>query len=692
MPPDSAAGLRACQRPLVRTDPAVMDLIQPYLDFFTAHPGWALVIIFLIAMGEALLIIGLFVPSTAVLVGAGVLVGTGHLEFWPVIIATAVGCIVGDQISYWAGRLFGERLKTMWPLNRYPQLVAKGEDFVRLHGGKSIAIGRFVPGVKSVVPGIVGMFGMNQLFFIFVNVTSGIVWSFAHVVPGVLIGQGLAFAGELSGRLLVVLLVLLVLLALAGYVIRLAAAGVSPYLNHLLFRVSHWARSKPGRSWQRFARAVSPDNPRSVIIVLFAAIAFTSIVALTNLGIRAASSNALSNIDLSVATLMRETRNAPADEILTVVTMMGDTVVMVALAFAILLWLVWHKAYRAAWAAGIAIVAAKLFEIAIKAGIQRHRPSDLSYTGIDYFSFPSGHATMAAVIFGILAVLVSHSMGRWGRAVVYAICGILVVMIGYSRVYLGAHWMSDVVAGLLFGTVMMAAFGVAIEAIPPRRIKPLGLFMSALGVFLLAGALHVATGYGRATDMYAMPEKRELVPISQWVDADWQKLPDRRIDLAGRPEEIFVAQYAGDLDAFAKELTQSGWQLVPVWTWRGSLPYLNPNASLGELPPRPALHEGLKAKLTLIRNGTADAREVLRVYKTELAAAEGSIYKPIYLVSLTREVRSNGFHLYAMPSPAPASVDDVAALRGALAKAQGLSVLAQHEREGAVQDLVTAIP
>ena len=66
----------------------MLDYIQPYLDYFTANPEWALVIIFLIALGEALLIIGLFVPSTAVLVGAGVLVGTGHLHFWPVIIAS----------------------------------------------------------------------------------------------------------------------------------------------------------------------------------------------------------------------------------------------------------------------------------------------------------------------------------------------------------------------------------------------------------------------------------------------------------------------------------------------------------------------------------------------------------------------------------------------------------------------------
>jgi undecaprenyl-diphosphatase len=671
-----------------------MDVIQPYLDYFSANPEWALVIIFLIAMGEALLIIGLFVPSTAVLVGAGVLIGTGHLSFWPVIVVTAIGAIVGDQLSYWAGRFFGERLKTMWPLNHYPQLVAKGEDFVRQHGGKSVAIGRFVPGVKSVVPGVVGMLGMNQAFFVIVNVTSGIVWAFAHVVPGVLIGQGLAFAGELSGRLLVVLLVLLALLALAGYVIRLAAAGVSPYLNHLLARVSDWARARPGRSWQRFARAVAPDNPRSVVIVLFAAIAFIGVIALFNIGIRMATGDAVSNIDLSVASLMRETRNAPADEIMIVITMMGDTLVILALALVMLGWLIWHKAYRAAWAAGIVIASAKVFELLMKAGLQRARPTELAYAGADFFSFPSGHATMSAVIFGILAVLVSHSMGRWGRALVYAICAIVVVMIAYSRLYLGAHWLSDVLAGLLFGTVMMAAFGVAIEAIPPRRIKPVGLFASALGVFVVVGGLHVATGLGRAHEFYAMPQRQLLLPVAQWIDTGWETLPARRIDLAGRPEEYFIAQFAGDPAVLARGLEARGWSAVPVWSWRESLPYLNPNAKLAELPPRPALHEGLKAKLTLVRRpeSSPDMREVLRLYKTGLAAAEGSLYKPIYLVSLTREVRSDGFELYAIPATAAASAEDVAELRAALSGTAGLGLLASKAREGGAQDLVAAMP
>ena len=295
--------------------------------------------------------------------------------------------------------------------------------------------------------------------------------------------------------------------AIVGYAIRLAAAGISPYLNHLLNRVSAWARRKPGRSWQRFARAVAPENPRSVAIVFFAAIVFTGLVAIANLAIRAGSADAIEHGHLDLHADARDAERARRrdhDRHHHAGRYNGDGGPchhdhrLAHLA----------QGHRAAYAAAFAIVAAKLFEIAVKFGIQRARPLELAYSGVELFSFPSGHATMAAVIFGILAVLVSHSMGRWSKAVVYATCAIVVVSIGYSRVYLGAHWLSDVLAGLLFGTVMMAAFGVAIEAIPPRRIKPLGLFGAAFIVFIAAGAVHVSTGFTRAEEVYARPQNQ----------------------------------------------------------------------------------------------------------------------------------------------------------------------------------------
>lgn len=668
-----------------------MEYIQPYLDYFTAHPDWAIALIFLIAFGEALLIIGLFVPSTAVLVGAGILVGTGHLQFWPVFFATFLGAVLGDQVSYWAGRLFGTRLKTLWPLRSYPQLVARGEDFVRLHGGKSIAIGRFVPGVKSVVPGVVGMLGMGQVYFAIVNFLSSIVWSIAHIAPGILIGQGLAFAGELSGRLVVVLLILLVILAVAAYLIRLVVAGISPYLGHLLGSLSAWARRRPSRSMQRFARAVEPSNPRSTLVVLFAAVAFGGLLLLLNMVIKAVSTDAVSNMDLSVFNLLKEMRNAPADELMITLTMLGDGVVMTLLAASIFVWLIWHKAYRAAIAAAIAIVAGKLFIPLLSLGIDRPRPIDMP-AGYEFFSFPSSHATTAVIIFGILAVLVSHSFGRWGRALVFAILSILVIAIAFSRVYLGVHWLSDVLAGLIFGSIMVAAFGVAIEAIPPRRIKPVGLFGVALLVFIVAGIAHVSMGYGKAEALYQPPRMAVNLAPADWRQGGWEKLQARRIDLGGKSEEVFFAQYAGDLDVLKQVLAGAGWKDTGKWTWRQSIPYLNPAATLDDLPPRPNLHQGLKALLTMVHGLPDGQRLVIRLYKSDFVLAGEGATKPVYFISLMRETRREGFNLYAIPSPLPVTPEDQAMLREALANAPVLAVVATSSKPGLPQQVIVSRP
>ncbi len=637
-----------------------MNHLQPYLDYFSQNPGWAIVLVFLIAFGEALLIIGLFVPSTAVLVGAGILVGSGHLPFWPVFLAIAVGAIAGDQVSYWAGRFFGERLKNLWPLNRYPQLVVRGEDFVRNHGGKSIALGRFVPGVKAVVPGIVGMLGMSQLYFVTVNVSSGLVWTGAHVLPGMLIGQGLALAGELSGHLGLVLLGLLVILAIAGWIIRLFAAMASPYLDHVLDRISAWAKTRNSRSLHRFGRAVAPENPRSLLIIFFVAMLVLALIGFIVLLTGMVSRNAISNADFSLFNLMREIRNAPADELMIPLTMLGDGIVLTAMMATIVGWLVWRKAWRAAIASTAIFLGGKLFSVLLKYGIHRPRPLE-AYAGSEVFSFPSGHATMAAITFGILAVLASHAMNRWSRSLVYATCGVIVIAIAYSRLYLGVHWLSDVLGGLMFGGVMVAAFGVAIEAIPPRRILPLGLLGATFIAFVAAGALHISTNYEAAEKLYAAPDQNYSITQAEWETSVWQRLPVRRIDLAGKPEEPFIMQWAGSLAELQRLMETRNWVASPKWMWHEILPYLNPNARLADVAPRPALHAGLKAKLTMVLalNGESNRRLVLRAYKTN-AILKANAATPIFLISLTQESLRKSLRAYVIPTLSAADPTQVA--------------------------------
>jgi undecaprenyl-diphosphatase len=636
-----------------------MEHIQPYLDYFAQHPGWAIAVVFLIAFGEALLIIGLFVPSTAVLVGAGMLVGTGHLDFWPVFAATAAGAIFGDQLSYWAGRLFGNRLKTLWPLNRYPALVARGEDFVLKHGGKSIAIGRFVPGVKAVVPGIVGMFGMGQAYFAAINVTSGLFWTAAHVLPGMLFGQVLAMAGELSERLLIVLLVLLVLVAIAGWLIRLFIGGLGPIIENAQDSFALWAGKQPGRFWPRLGALISPAHPGSLSIILFAALAVTALIAFLHIMSSVFGQSTLIDADLSIHNMMQGLRNAPGDEIMTIVTMLGDGFVMISVGLAIVAWLFWRREWRIAAAAFATILAARLFVPLMKLWLQRPRPLEL--TGLpEVFSFPSGHTTFATVTLGVLAVLASHGLRSWGKAVVFAAAGIAVVAIAYSRIYLGAHWMSDVLGGFLFGAVMIAAFGIAIEAVPSRRIQPLGLTVAALMAFALAGTVHISRDYPANADIYVPREAIVLYDREQWESGSWASLPRRRIDLAGHSDEPFGVQWAGDPSPLGEALGEAGWTEQGRWSWRLGLAYLDPQRGLADLPPRPALHQGRLADLTWTKpeQGRPDERLVLRAFKTDVMIGQAEKTYPVYLMSLMRERLRRGFHLYAVPSPAlPAAAE-----------------------------------
>jgi membrane protein DedA with SNARE-associated domain/membrane-associated phospholipid phosphatase len=656
-----------------------MDFVRPYLDYFALHPTWALFIIFLIAFGEALLIIGLFVPSTAVLVGAGILVGSGHLDFWPVFLVTTIGAVAGDQVSFWAGRFFGDKLRTMWPLNRFPQLMERGEDFVRSHGGKSIALGRFVPGVKAVVPGIVGMLGMGELYFLTVNLLSALVWTAFHLLPGILIGQGLALAGELSGRLAIVLLELLVILAIAGWLIRLFAALISPYRDHFLGRLSNWTKTRNSRSLHRLGRAIAPENPRSLLIVFFSAVALLGLIALGILASGVVAQNAMPLGDLSIHNLMREVRNAPADEFMIPITLLGDAFVLRAMMVAIVGWLVWRRAWRAAIASSAVYIIALFAHSWMKVVIHRPRPLN-HYAAMESFSFPSGHATMAAVTFGILAVLSSHAMNRWSRSLVYATCGIVVIAISYTRLYLGVHWMTDILGGLLFGIILVAAFGVAIEAIPPRRIRPFGLLAAALSAFVIAGTYQIANGLEQAELAYAPLEKTYTISDAQWRSTEWQKLPTYRIDLVGKPEELFSFQWAGSLDALQSTLVSHQWVLSSKWTWKNAFSYLDPNALLASVAPRPALHEGLKAKLTMTfaLPDENNRRLVMRAFKTSAVVTTASGAKPIFLISLTQESLRKTLHTYTVPVLIAASEAQVKQVADPLVAAANTSFVAEQ--------------
>ena len=163
----------------------------------------SMLFIFLVCIGEAVFILGLLVPSLPILLLTGGIIAEGSLPFWPIFFAAALGAIIGDAISYYVGWLLKDRIKTVWPFNRYVGIIEKGEVFFARHGGKAIFIGRFITGVKATVPGVAGMMGMNYGYFTLINVISAFVWAAAHILPGMLLTQWLDSIG-LSLELVIV--------------------------------------------------------------------------------------------------------------------------------------------------------------------------------------------------------------------------------------------------------------------------------------------------------------------------------------------------------------------------------------------------------------------------------------------------------------------------------------------------------
>ncbi|CAN7431919.1 MULTISPECIES: DedA family protein [unclassified Devosia] len=187
--------------------------------------------IFLVAIGEAVFILGLFVPSTPVLLLVGGIIATGKLPFWEIYLAAVVGAVIGDAISYTVGFALKDRIKTIWPFRNYLELLSRGEVFFAKHGGKSVFIGRFIPGVKAVVPGIAGMMGMPYRWFTIINVSSAFAWAAAHILPGMLLTAWLKSIGLSLELVIIVGAAVLTVLFLLIHYFRSIVLVFAPFMG-----------------------------------------------------------------------------------------------------------------------------------------------------------------------------------------------------------------------------------------------------------------------------------------------------------------------------------------------------------------------------------------------------------------------------------------------------------------------------
>jgi membrane-associated phospholipid phosphatase len=157
------------------------------------------------------------------------------------------------------------------------------------------------------------------------------------------------------------------------------------------------------------------------------------------------------SLDTTLLLQIHQRANPGLDRVMLELTQLGNPGFIVGVVIGSLGWLWWKQKHTEAQLFVIASLGALILNVGLKLFFAKPRPTLWTYLITEKsFSFPSGHALGAMVIYGFLAYLLASQFPKFSRPIYTATVG-LIAAIGLSRLYLGVHWPTDVLAGYAVG-------------------------------------------------------------------------------------------------------------------------------------------------------------------------------------------------------------------------------------------------
>jgi membrane protein DedA with SNARE-associated domain/membrane-associated phospholipid phosphatase len=440
--------------------------------------GWAAIaVVFLLPALEASAFVGFLFPGEIGVLLGGVLASQHKVGVEAVLVAGVAGAIIGDSVGYEVGKRWGRRMLE-GSIGRFVKTdhLDRAGAYLQTRGGKAVFFGRFTAALRVLIPGLAGMSGLRYSRFLAYNAAGGAVWATGFVLTGYVAGDSWPKVEHFAGRASVVLLLLAVLAAAVFLAARWAdqhQERVRAFVVRQLDRPSvAMLRARYRRQIAFLARRLRPGGALGLSLT-------ASLVALVGVGW--ALSIVVKDVvvghgsirfDGPVLRWFARHREPWLTTVMRIVTDMGSSAFLIPLVLVVGAWY-WRRLGkpRPMVLLGAAYGGSELLSQAIRALAGRARPpAGLAVGHFHGYSFPSGHTTNSTAVYGMLAVVLASSTPRWGRKVsVWAGAVSIGTAVGITRLYLGAHWLTDVLGGWALGTVWLLVVATVLQAIGGRR-------------------------------------------------------------------------------------------------------------------------------------------------------------------------------------------------------------------------------
>src|SRR6266699_1568184 len=397
--------------------------MQAIVSGLVASYGYV-VLFFLVGLES----LGLPLPGETALVTAAAFAALGHLSIYGVVATAVAAAVIGDNGGYWIGRKGSIALVRRY--GRFLHLneahLERARHFFARHGPPTVFVGRFIALLRTWTAVLAGAARMPYGRFMLYTALGAVCWAGVVSALGYLFGRNLPrlehYMGQasLAGALLVALIVGLVL----GW------RWFERNRTRLVTRTEHLRMFAAAR----FARG----QYLGLHLTIGLAISLAGLWVFAGVTEDVIHHDPLTQFDLALLDWLHARATPSGYAVFTTISSLGSAVTLTILALAV----------------------GCLVDVVLKLVIRRPRPPGAA-AFLQHFSwsFPSGHAMASLIGYGMLAYVLTLLWIHRRSAQVAVVLGaaLLIIAIGFSRLYLGVHYFSDVVGGYAAGVLWLSA-------------------------------------------------------------------------------------------------------------------------------------------------------------------------------------------------------------------------------------------